>query len=311
MRDRWYGDNHDLVKWGILLKLANLYHASKIVQVAYYRPETIKIDSIAEEEAKELGADPGWSCIYQMPDAVTNHFSRSLMEITRLSSSSVQIQVVNSVWSAEGRASCAYVQKVKAELEKLPIDSPCIIFLDPDTGLEPPNGKPELEHVLESELEQIWEKAVRVNDVLVFYQHKAGRKKGESWIKPKKEQFESALHLCNGAAKLACNGGARLAGGKAATDVVFFFAQKPDAHRDKFSDVAPARDQTKTIKKMCPECDHLFKGNGFEGIDRHWRAKHEDDIMPFEKAWPLIKSGKYQPVEMSGRTASRPRSARS
>jgi len=303
VRDRWYGDNHDLVKWGILLELADLYHASKIVQVAYYRPETIKIDSIAEQEAKELGADPRRSRIRPISDAVIKHFSRSLMEITCLSSPSLKIQVIYCVWSAEGRKNGAYMQNVKATLEKLPIDSPCIIFLDPDTGLQPPKSKPNLKHVLESELKQIWKEAVRVNDVLVFYQHKAGHKKGESWIKPKKEQFESALHLCNGAAKLAR--------GEAATDVVFFFAKKPDAHRDKFSDVAPAPDQTKTIKKMCPECDHLFKGKGFEGIDRHWRAKHEDDIMPFEKAWPLIKSRKYQPVESSRRTASAPRSARS
>lgn len=277
MKDKWYGDKRDLVKWGVLLHLASRYGASRIVQVAYYRPETIPPEPIEIDSRK---------C--PMPDAVYKHF-RNVMDIARLSSSSVQIQVVNSMWSARARASGAYMQEVEAELAQLPIDSPCIIFLDPDTGLEPPKGKPKLEHVLESELEQIWRKAVRVNDVLVFYQHKAGRKKGESWIKPKKEQFESALHICNGAAKLA--------GGEAATDVVFFFAQKPDAHRDKFSDVAPERDQIKTVNKMCPECDHPFKGNGFDGIDAHWRAKHEH-IMPYKEAWPLIKSGNYRRKEL-------------
>jgi putative transcriptional regulator len=44
--------------------------------------------------------------------------------------------------------------------------------------------------------------------------------------------------------------------------------------------------------KECPECDYQFKGKGFDGIDAHWRAKHEH-IMPYEKAWPLIKSGTY------------------
>lgn len=44
--------------------------------------------------------------------------------------------------------------------------------------------------------------------------------------------------------------------------------------------------------KVCPECGHQFKGNGFDGMDAHWRAKHED-IMPYEDAWPLIKSGTY------------------
>lgn len=45
-------------------------------------------------------------------------------------------------------------------------------------------------------------------------------------------------------------------------------------------------------KKICPECGHVFKGNGWDGIDAHWRSKHEAK-MPYEQAWPLLKSGKY------------------
>jgi hypothetical protein len=50
--------------------------------------------------------------------------------------------------------------------------------------------------------------------------------------------------------------------------------------------------------KICPECGQEFKGNGFDGIDGHWRAKknyktHEGRI-PYEKAWPLIQSGTYK-----------------
>jgi predicted RNase H-like nuclease len=44
--------------------------------------------------------------------------------------------------------------------------------------------------------------------------------------------------------------------------------------------------------RSCPECGHQFKGNGFDGIDAHWRAKHEY-IIPYKTAWPLIKSGSY------------------
>jgi hypothetical protein len=68
VKDKWYGDNRDLVKWGVLLKLASLYGASRIVQVAYYRPETIEIDGVS----------------YPMSDAVMVHFSRSVMDIVRL-----------------------------------------------------------------------------------------------------------------------------------------------------------------------------------------------------------------------------------
>ncbi len=28
-------------------------------------------------------------------------------------------------------------------------------------------------------------------------------------------------------------------------------------------------------RKVCPECGHVFQGNGWDGIDAHWRAKHE------------------------------------
>ncbi len=46
-------------------------------------------------------------------------------------------------------------------------------------------------------------------------------------------------------------------------------------------------------KKVCPECGHIFKGNGWDGIDAHWRSKHED-VMPYEEVWPLLKAGKYE-----------------
>ena len=52
--------------------------------------------------------------------------------------------------------------------------------------------------------------------------------------------------------------------------------------------------RTDDDRKVCPECGHIFKGNGWDGIDAHWKSKHED-IMPYEKAWRLLKSGEYQP----------------
>ena len=47
--------------------------------------------------------------------------------------------------------------------------------------------------------------------------------------------------------------------------------------------------QTKA-QKVCPECGHVFKGNGWDGIDAHWRARHED-VMKYEVAWPRLKAG--------------------
>lgn len=44
--------------------------------------------------------------------------------------------------------------------------------------------------------------------------------------------------------------------------------------------------------KECPECRHVFQGNGWEGIDAHWRAHHED-VMLYKDAWPLLEGGTY------------------
>jgi predicted amidophosphoribosyltransferase len=39
--------------------------------------------------------------------------------------------------------------------------------------------------------------------------------------------------------------------------------------------------------RICPECGHVFKGNGWDGIDAHWRAKHER-VMPYEAFWESL-----------------------
>jgi len=36
--------------------------------------------------------------------------------------------------------------------------------------------------------------------------------------------------------------------------------------------------------RICPECGHAFQGNGWDGIDAHWRARHEA-VMPYQDFW--------------------------
>lgn len=43
-------------------------------------------------------------------------------------------------------------------------------------------------------------------------------------------------------------------------------------------------------RRQCPECAHIFSGKGWGGIDAHWKAHHQD-ILEYEKAWPLIRKG--------------------
>jgi hypothetical protein len=44
---------------------------------------------------------------------------------------------------------------------------------------------------------------------------------------------------------------------------------------------------------VCPECGHVFQGDGWDGIDAHWKSKHEY-VMPYSEAWPLIQGGTYK-----------------
>jgi len=45
--------------------------------------------------------------------------------------------------------------------------------------------------------------------------------------------------------------------------------------------------------KLCPECGFRFLGDGWDGLDAHWRSRHQA-AMSYEAAWPLIRSGLYE-----------------
>src|SRR3972149_5307749 len=151
MRDEWYSDNRDLVKWGVLLQLAQLYDTATILQVAYYRAtpwdeQSIEIDGRA----------------YPLPSEVVNHF-RNINNVAALKSNA-HVTVLDAPCHDRAR----YLQGILTAIRNLPKE-PAIVFLDPDTGLEP--QKATLEHVREKELEEIWH-VLRPGDLLVFYQHR-------------------------------------------------------------------------------------------------------------------------------------------
>jgi hypothetical protein len=45
--------------------------------------------------------------------------------------------------------------------------------------------------------------------------------------------------------------------------------------------------QKTDLPRICPECGHMFQGNGWDGIDAHWRAKHEH-VMPYQDFWESL-----------------------
>ena len=49
-----------------------------------------------------------------------------------------------------------------------------------------------------------------------------------------------------------------------------------------------------TGPRICPFCDHVFQGNGWDGVDAHWVSKHENQ-MPYRKFWDFLCEGHRGP----------------
>ncbi len=195
MKNKWYSDNRDLVKWSILIHLAKLTSAAKILQIAYFRHD--KFDPV------EIDGE-----FFGIPTEVTSHF-RDIHKIEGLSSQ-IGIHVFDMVFENRDE----YLLQALSFMKSF-ANERCIVFLDPDTGLEP--AHPDLTHVLEKEIKRIWA-TLKIDDILVFYQHQTNRN-NKPWIEPKRSQLEMAIEAPVGSVKIAH--GMRLA-----RDVAFFYVKK-------------------------------------------------------------------------------------
>jgi hypothetical protein len=196
MRDQWYGDSRDLVKWGVLVTLAADHAIRRILQVAYLR-------------SSEWGSLEINGSRRPLPEAVVRHF-RDVRNIGGLAAGP-RIEVLAMPFADRQK----YSEAVREAISNRHGAETCLVFLDPDTGLAPLAAG--LEHVLDSEVTEVW-KHMPPGDVLVFYQHQTNRS-GTPWIEPKREQFEKALGLLPGTVKVAT-------GMRIARDVAFFYCRK-------------------------------------------------------------------------------------
>ena len=195
MRDIWYADNRDLIKWGVLFRLAERYEAARIIQVVYYRPSTFGQIEIDGQQVT-------------IPEEIIAHF-RNVRAVGSVDSH-IRVAVFDPV--VQNRQT--YLRAVLALLPAYAGER-IVVFLDPDTGLEPQT--PSLEHVLGTEVSAIWAN-MKSGDVLVFYQHQTNRA-GQPWIPQKHAQMAQALGVPQASVKIA-------SGEAIARDVVLFFLQK-------------------------------------------------------------------------------------
>lgn len=197
MQDRYYADHRDLLKWGVLYCLAERFRLSRIIQVAYLRPSIFPMIDIGGQEMK-------------LPPQVRTHF-RNIRNITSLHGD-ILISVFDRMFDdrrAYQDVVTQYLTESGPELR--------LVFLDPDTGLEP-KRRPDFRHVLDTEAHAIWSK-IKTNEVFAFYQHKTNRA-GRPWIEEKRTQLEKAIKAEKGAVMVGRSP-------SIANDVVIFYAIKP------------------------------------------------------------------------------------
>ena len=181
MRDRWYSDNRDLVKWGTLVHLAQTNKITTIFQVAFYRADS---SEIILQTSK--GPVP-------FPSVVLDHF-RKIEQIAGLQKlCGIDIRVVTTSFGRNGSMPSGiasrknYVEKAILELQNH--RDRLIALLDPDTGIAPKNS--DFRHVLPLEIRQIYT-ALSVGCVLVLYQH---ARRERDWVALTRSQFADAVGI--------------------------------------------------------------------------------------------------------------------
>jgi hypothetical protein len=205
MRDWWYGDKRDVVKWGTIHVLARKRSIHNVLQVALYRPDQpnyhLSINGTAEP----------------LPIEVIRHL-RDIDHIQRLAETlKVKVDVDKDLfqWHREFRTREDFrkahfsqlARKVKQYRE------PVVVFLDPDTGIAPENYS--YEHVTPQEIQTVL-RAMKSGDILLFYQH--ARLGDGNWLNSTREEFRQAVGVSVPVDTVTCN--------EIANDVAFFVVER-------------------------------------------------------------------------------------
>lgn len=161
------------MKWGALAHLADRFRLASILQVAYYRDGFERL--LKTDTGEHAIAGPVW-----------RHFA-DLAAIERLSEA-LGVEVRVHVEPFDPRKRDEYITGVLCAAEKR--RRPRLLFLDPDTGIEPGALKPE--HASSSEIARLW-KALGPDEVLAVYQHAPHE---AAWVERVMQRMAAA---CDGA----------------------------------------------------------------------------------------------------------------
>lgn len=150
MKDEWYADKRDLVKWGGIVHLCETKDIKTVIQVAYYRESTysdIKFDKRS----------------IPLNENVKKHF-RDIRDIKRLGhSTGIDIKILDDSFYQDRSD---YHLKICNTIQEMSKGK--LVFLDPDTGLNSGTA-PSRKLITTEEVNKIWG-YLKPTDILVFYQ---------------------------------------------------------------------------------------------------------------------------------------------
>ena len=199
MQNLFYGDKRYIIKWSVLLRLAEKYNIEEIKYIAYYRESKYEEVRIGNEGIA-------------VPEEVMSHF-RNIKTIKNLpdkNKRNLKIYLYERLFSDADRKK--YHQLV---FKKVDLNKKIIILLDPDTGIASTDGQAKVEHVKPLEIKEFWDN-LRTGSFLVIYQHS---NRNKNWEVIKKKLLAKILEINS---KEIVVGKSK----KIASDVVFFIVKK-------------------------------------------------------------------------------------
>ena len=128
MQPIWNGDRRDRVKWAAIYYLSGKYRIRDIVWVVFKREETDPTLCLYETDRTLQKPDS----TMPIPDRVWSHFS-DLERINELFDDGRTIHIFSEPFEHHSRKE--YINSVITLLSR--VRKPCLVFLDPDIGIDP------------------------------------------------------------------------------------------------------------------------------------------------------------------------------
>lgn len=194
MRDTWYADQRDLVKWGTLTHLAERNALAAIVQVAYLRQGA---RPPLENGPAKVPISPAVWAFFRDVGTIRGLADKLKRRIVLLDEAFVP------------RQRRQYRESMLAAFRG--VEGPKIVLLDPDTGIA--SGRATAKHSTSEDITAVWG-ALDSGDWLAVYQH---RYRDKRWREDARERLAA---LCGTSIEL-------FAAPEVASDVVLLAARKP------------------------------------------------------------------------------------